>query len=265
MATVFLILLFVLGACFGSFLCCQARRLNLKANHHKTLGSRSVCLKCRKQLKWYDNLPIISWLFLKGKCRFCKTPIGVAELLSELGLAVAFILIGTTFDFATISIVAWAGFVLTLVFVVIIGFLAIYDGLYGELPANMLVIAIVCSALILALKEYETTSVSGFSPELIWQPLLSVVILGGLYLLLYLISKGRWVGDGDWLLGVALGLALFYPFLALVTLFLANLSACAVMAPTAFERKKHQIYFGPFLVAAFIIAFAFANFFQSML
>ena len=159
-------------------------------------------------------------------------------------------------------------FILTtfnLVFVVIIGFLAIYDGLYGELPANMLIIAIVCSALILALKEYETMSVSGFSPDLIWQPLLSVVILGGLYLLLYLISKGKWVGDGDWLLGAALGLALFYPFLALVTLFLANLSACAVMAPTAFERKKHQIYFGPFLVAAFIITFAFANFFQSML
>ena len=48
----------------------------------------------------------------------------MAELLSELGLAVAFILIGATFDFATNSIVAWAGFVLTLVFVVIIGFLA---------------------------------------------------------------------------------------------------------------------------------------------
>jgi leader peptidase (prepilin peptidase)/N-methyltransferase len=265
MAIAFLILLFILGACFGSFLCCQARRLHLKASRHKTLGPRSICLKCQKQLKWYDNLPIISWLILKGKCRFCQTPIGAAELLSELGMAISFTLIGTTFDFATANVFSWAMFVLILIFILIIGFLAIYDGLYGELPVGALIAALICSTVILILKECETIFTTAFTSALIWQPLLSVVILGGLYLLLYLISKGKWVGDGDWLLGTALGMVLFHPFLALITLFLANLLACLVMAPTVVKKQNHQIYFGPFLVIAFVVAYAFANFFQSML
>ena len=68
METVFLVGLFILGACFGSFLCCQARRLRIKDKHGKKsvkkLGSRSVCLHCKAKLKWYDNIPIISWLIL---------------------------------------------------------------------------------------------------------------------------------------------------------------------------------------------------------
>ena len=96
-------MLFIIGACLGSFLCCQARRLHLRASSseaRQSLGSRSVCLNCHRRLKWFDNLPIISWIFLRGKCRYCRHKIGIAEVLSEFGLGLGFVGLGTTFTYS---------------------------------------------------------------------------------------------------------------------------------------------------------------------
>ena len=261
MQILFLALLFIFGACFGSFLCCQVRRLKLRSKKAPKLGSRSVCLKCGRQLKWYDNIPILSWIFLRGKCRTCKQKIGFAEVLSELGLGLAFLALGTTINIETASFLVWAIFISTLLLTLSLGFLAIYDGLYGELPTTNLTISIVCAIIVLCLKEWLALSISSFTPEIILKPLAAVAILGGLYLVLYLISKGKWVGDGDWILGTALGLALADPWLALITLFIANVLACLVMAPAVKKDKTKKIYFGPFMVIAFIITLTFANFF----
>ena len=263
MQILFFILLFILGACFGSFLCCQARRLHLKSTKGKSkkLSPRSVCLNCDYQLKWYDNIPVFSWLFLRGKCRKCGKKIGLAEILSELGLGLAFLALGTTIDPAAASILEWAILLATLILTIVLAFLAIYDGLYGELPTTYLTISIICAIIVLCLKEWLFSSISPFSAENILAPLASAAILGGIYLLLYLFSKGKWVGDGDWLLGTALGLALSSPWLSLITLFLANVLACLVMAPVVKKNKHKKIYFGPFMVIAFIITLTFADFF----
>ena len=265
MEVLFHIFLLVLGACIGSYLCCQVRRLRLKERKKKPLGNRSVCLHCHRKLKWYDNLPIISWLMLKGKCRHCHKKIGLAELLSELGLGLAFLLLSFSVNIPTAAPLEWTIFITTLLLTTILAFLAIYDGLYGELPNLCLILAIICAAIILALKEYSIISAAGFSPELIWKPILSFAILGGIYLILYLVSKGRWVGDGDWLLGTAIALALYEPWLALIALFLANFIACLTMYPAIKSKKNHKIHFGPFLVIAFVITASFANFFLNMI
>lgn len=262
MQILFYILLFILGSCFGSFLCCQARRLHLKSvRKGKKLGTRSVCLQCNYQLKWYDNIPIFSWLFLRGKCRKCGKKIGLAEFLSELDLGLAFLALGTTINPTAANILQWSIFITTLILTTSLGFLAIYDGIYGELPTIYLAISIICAIIVLCLKEWLILSNSSFAPEIIFKPLASVAILGGVYLILYLISKGKWVGDGDWILGTALGIALADPWLALIALFVANVLACLVMAPVIKRRKNKKIYFGPFMVAAFIITLTFADFF----
>ena len=261
MQIVFLIFLFIVGACFGSFLCCQARRLHLKSKKSQTkLSQRSICLNCRRQLKWYDNLPILSWLILRGKCRHCHHKIGYAELLSELGFGLAVLCLGVNFDCTTTSFLTWASFITVIVFAIIIGFLAIYDGLYGELPTRFLMIAIFIAIINLVIQEVVLSSSSPFSITFITDPIISFLILGGLYLILYLVSKGKWVGDGDWLLGSAIALVLFRPWLALICLFLANILACLIMAPAMKGKKTHQIYFGPFLVIAFVITYSLSNF-----
>ena len=265
MLILFHIFLFILGACTGSYLCCQARRLRLKEQKKKPLGKRSICMSCHRQIKWYDNLHIVSWLVLKGKCRHCHKRIGLAELLSELGTASSFVLISLTIDITIASSMDWAIFVATLLLSTILIFLAIYDGLYGELPTMCLALAIGCATALLLFRIIITVSSSGFNAELIWKPILSFLILGGVYLALYLVSKGRWVGDGDWLLGTAIGIALYEPWLALIALFLANFTACIIMYPTTKSKKNRKIHFGPFLVIAYIITASFANLIMSMI
>lgn len=261
MTAIFYVILFILGACFGSFLCCQARRLhhNTHPKSKKIQSHRSICLHCQHQLKWYDNIPIFSWLILKGKCRKCHKPIGVAELLSELGTGLAFIALGITFDPFTASILAWVAFIMLLIFTLSVTFLAIYDGLYGELPTRFLIVSNLIAIVVLALQYSVVLTTNSFSLDFVWRPFTSVAILGGLYLVLYLVSKGKWVGDGDWLLATALAIVLAEPWSALIALFLANFLACLVMLPvilTAKNTKSHQIYFGPFLVIAFVITYA---------
>ena len=88
---------------------------------------------------------------------------------------------------------------------------------------------------------------------MVYNPLLAMALLGGVYLVLYLISKGKWVGDGDWILAAALGLILYYPWCALIALLTANVLACVVMLPFVIRNKNHQIYMGPFLVAGYVV------------
>ena len=256
----FIFLLFLLGVCFGSFLCCQARRLHLKEKGKK-LGNRSVCLNCGYKHKWYDNLPILSWLFLRGRCRKCHQKIGLAEILSEFGVGLAFtlpaVVMNLKFENLLASPIDFISFGLFLLYLLPLAFLAIYDGLYGELPSLCLTFSIICAIMIVTLREWDNFS----SFDILWQNLLNVflaaLVLAGTYLVLYLVSKGKWVGDGDWLLALSLSLVLGSPWRALLTLFLANFLACLVMLPSALKSKNKKIYFGPFLIVAFILIFIF--------
>ena len=272
MEIIVLIILFIIGACFGSFLCCQARRLRLKEEKKKSPGKRSVCLSCKTKLKWYDNIPIISWLILRGRCRKCGKKIGLGEILSEVLIGLAFFLVGlgaflngmTVGLFLTMPLINYILLVIFIGLFLSLGFLAIYDGLYGELPVIFLIISVVFSIIIVVLKQLIYFSDHSFSWHFLGDLALSVAILGGLYLLLFQASKGKWVGDGDWILGVVIGLVLGKPFLALIVLFLSNFIACMVMFPLT-KGKNARIPFGPFLILAFVIVLAFSSFLLNMI
>ena len=253
------VVMFVLGAVIGSFLCCQARRIELKERKKQSLGRRSVCMNCKKQLTWYENIPIISWIIQGGRCRKCKKKIGIGELLSELGMAAALACASTTIDVSTTNPLDWATLVAVILFVSSLGFLAIYDGLYGELPNKALFVSFLLSLAVVVTLEWGNTDFSyllGIA--------LSIAVLGGPYFLLYLISRGKWVGDGDWILGSIIAIALGTPWLALVALFLSNFIACLVMYPFVKGKNKKQIYFGPFLVIAYVITITFSVLIESM-
>ena len=271
------IIMFVFGAAIGSFLCCQVRRLHERELNHKKLGPRSICLHCHRQLKWYDNIPLFSWCMLRGRCRYCHHKIGFLEIASELGLALAFLaitlrLVLTTHayypqfadTFLGITAINWGIFAITLLLIISLGFLAIYDGAYGELPSFCLCIALICAIILAVVQGTYQISETGFDWSRIIMPLASALVLGGIYLALYLVSRGRWVGDGDWLLGTAIGIALGHPFLALIALLIANLSATIVSAPTV-KKRGSEIHFGPFLVFAFVVTYTFSDFFISMI
>lgn len=276
----FRIFIFILGACLGSFLCCQVRRLHSKEQasqkgKHKALGHRSICYHCRAKLHWYENIPIISWLALRGRCHHCRKPIGRLEIVAELFTATAFLIVGWSFSPLGATLDQCLSLLLLLIFITILSFLAFYDAAYGELPTFALIAAIICALIILIRQQLAAAAITSFTPGIIVDPLCAVAILGGLYLILYLVSHGRWVGDGDWLLGVSLALVLASPWLALITLFLANFLACLFAVPqviSATQKRKPsrkpstpaplslRVPLGPFMITAFILVYAFSDF-----
>ncbi len=246
-------MMFVVGACIGSFLCCGARRTREKELGRKKLGSRSVCLKCGHRLSWCENIPILSWIMLRGKCRRCKARIGYLEIFSEVATAIIMTLIATTIDTTNAGLIDWLLFGSLFLLTSALVFLALYDGMYGELPVGVLGVAAAFALL------YSIIRIINGEIDVVGA-IISMIILGGLYLVLFSGSRGKWVGDGDWILAGIIGFALGQPFYALLTLFISNFSACIIMWPYVRKSKNHKIYFGPFLVFGFIVSLMVINY-----
>jgi prepilin signal peptidase PulO-like enzyme (type II secretory pathway) len=272
--TIIYFALALFGATFGSFAAASVWRLRARQlvadkaageeydkkeykRLHKLIASpledHSQCLHCSYMLKWYDLVPIVSWLSLKGRCRNCRTPIGWFEFLMEVGVAAFFVLSYALWPGGVQTSLETAHFVLWLAAGVVMSMLLAYDAKWFLLPDRLNVALAVIGAAIVAV----TTAQSGDVVGTILSAVGGVAVLSGLYAFLYVISKGRWVGFGDVKLGVGLALILADLQLAVVALFLANFIGCLIvipfMAAKKLQRSSH-VPFGPFLIAGAITA-----------
>jgi len=218
------------------------------------LNDHSQCLHCSYKLKWYDLVPIISWLSLKGRCRNCKAPIGWFEFLMEIGVAAYFVLSYAFWPGGVETGLSIAHFVLWLVAGVVMAILFAYDTKWFLLPDKLNIALAVVGLGIVGVTAAETNDLTGT----LLSALGSVAILSGLYGALYLVSKGRWIGLGDVKLGVGLALILVDWQLALTALFLANFIGCLIVIPLLATKKLSRnahVPFGPLLIAGTILAF----------
>ncbi|MFZ1301024.1 MAG: prepilin peptidase [Candidatus Microsaccharimonas sp.] len=224
-----------------------------KLLNKKTIDDRSQCLHCSYALKWYDLIPIVSWLSLKGKCRNCHKPIGWFEFLIEIGVALFFVLSYTFWPGGVDSGLALAHFVLWLAAGVVMAMLFAYDAKWFLLPDRLNVALAVIGVGIVGISAAETQDITGTLLTAVG----SVAILSGLYGVLYAVSKGRWVGFGDVKLGIGLGLILVDWQLALMALFLANFIGCLVVIPLLASKKLKRtshVPFGPLLISGTVFA-----------
>jgi prepilin signal peptidase PulO-like enzyme (type II secretory pathway) len=224
-----------------------------KLNNHSFKSDRSICLNCSYQLKWYDMLPLVSWLSLKGKCRNCRKSIGHFEPVMELTVATLFVVSYVFWPYDLTTGLEIARFVVWLVSGVGLVILFAYDAKWFLLPdvVNYFVVFI---AVVSAFLAFVTSGYSIGSLESIAG---SIAILSGLYFILYLVSKGEWIGFGDIKLGLGLGLLLADWRLAFITLFLANLIGSMIVVPlVAFKKlnRKAHVPFGPLLIVGAIIS-----------
>ena len=214
---------------------------------------RSRCLHCEHPLAWYDLLPLVSWLSLGGKCRYCRTKIGWFEPLMEIGVAVFFALSFWLWPQPLDSAVMVFYFIAWLVAGVLLAILFAYDLKWFLLP-DVIVFPLVAVGAVMAIIKIAT------EPNLI-TALISAVgavaILSGLYYLLHWISKGQWIGFGDVKLGLALALLLADWQLAFIALFAANLIGCFIVIPAMLLKKltrTTRVPFGPLLIIGAVIA-----------
>ena len=89
------ILVFIIGICLGSFANVCIYRL---PKNKQTITGRSFCPKCKKTIRWFDNIPLISFLLLNGKCRKCHKPIPLRYFIVELIAGIGFLLIYLNFN-----------------------------------------------------------------------------------------------------------------------------------------------------------------------
>lgn len=268
------ILVFVGGAILGSFAVAQVWRLRAaQLNYEVEIGQpvdksewkklkpltssskledRSRCLHCGYKLRWYDLIPIVSWLMLGGKCRKCKKPIGVLELMGELSLAVLFVISLIFWPFGNLLPLnsGWLQYIQFVVWLTILTIglvLFIYDMKWSLLPSETMMIFNILAGIFWLTRLYEFN----FDISLIVGTILSMLILPGIYLVLNLISKGAWVGSGDWILSIGLAFLIPpQPIFAAIVLFLANfIGSIYIIVRSALSKVKLRrglkIPFGP--------------------
>lgn len=219
----------------------------------KGLKDRSRCLHCGYELKWYDLIPIISWLTHRGRCRQCRKPIGWFELAMEVGVAAFFVLSYIFWPFPIEDPLTIALFVTWLLAGVGLAILFGYDAKWFLLPDSANIFVAVMGLTSVVLTMFILDDVQGPLFGALW----GVAIMSGIYLVLFLVSKGAWIGFGDVKLGIGLGLLLGDWQLAFLALFLANLIGCLIVIPLMARGKlsrTSQVPFGPLLIVGMIIA-----------
>lgn len=220
------------------------------------LKGRSMCVDCGHTLSAKDLIPLVSWLCIRGKCRYCSYKISWQYPVVELVTGLMFGLSALFWPYGFNGVVLVGLFVLWLIIIVIFVALSVYDLRWMLLP-NKLVFVLQFIALTFALLLAVQFKYSG---EALLTPIWGVVFIAGLFWSMYILSKQQWIGGGDVKLAVALGLIVGGPAKALAVLFLASLLGSLVGVPAMILGKngrKTRIPFGPFLIIATILVFWF--------
>ncbi len=221
---------------------------------------RSYCRECRQNIRAKDLIPVLSFVLLGGKCRYCRKKISWQYPLVELATASLFVLAALKhqlfqFDFLMYDYGTWFLIIRDWIFISILIVIFVYDYKY-----YLILDKVTIPAMVLALVLNLIIASSGF--WLVWlvQLLLAGIIGGAFFYIQILLSKGRWVGGGDVRLGILMGFMLGISGL-LLAFFIAYVVGAIfglILVATKKKTMKSEIPFGTFLSAAAIFALLFS-------
>ncbi len=251
------LIIFLLGLSLGSY----ANSLIWRLASDVSLKGRSQCPKCRKKISFFDNIPLFSFLVLKGRCRKCKKKISWQYPLLEFFMGLFFILVFLNiFDFKIIDFdLMWRALQEGMVWVLLRDLLAIFllllifvfDWRYYLIPVNLLIIFApifwILNMLIGAIW---------------WWSLISAIVVIVFFLSQYIITKKKGLGEGDIWLGGAL--AFLFPIYQelIIAILLAYFIGSLIGILFIILRKKQwqsKMPLGTFLVTGSIISLFFAE------
>lgn len=258
-----IIFLAVFGLLVGSFVNALVWRVHEQSKPKKKskqkdlsiVNGRSMCPHCKHTLAAKDLVPVLSWLTLGGKCRYCRKSISWQYPAVELAASALFVLSYAFWplDWDTVGVINFIGWL-----VILTSFIAlfVYDLKWMLLP-NRIVYPVTVVAGVLALLNICVSEKPG---QALIMTGLSVLVAGGLFYLLFQVSNGKWIGGGDVKLGLAIGLVLQDPFKAFMMLFLASVLGSILAVPGVMFKKlsfTSKIPFGPFLIIATVLVYLF--------
>jgi len=234
----------VAGLLIGSFLTVVVDRV---PNGGSVVAPPSRCGSCGLRLGPLDLVPVLSWVALRGRCRQCRTPIGVEPIVVELTTAALFVLMAIRFDDTRAAIPAYCILMAVLV-----------AQTWIDLHTQRLPREITYTGLILGVISLTVAAIIIDEPERIWMMALGAVIALAAMWLIYALSKGG-MGDGDVRLAPLLGLYLGWlnPGIVLPGLFFGFVAGAVVgVAMMAIDRagRRTAVPFGPFLALGTVVA-----------
>lgn len=247
------IIVFIFGLVIGSFLNAIIYRLK---TDESVLTGRSHCRECSHILSWYDLIPVLSFILLQGKCRYCGKKISIQYPLVEMATGLLFILAAQNLFLPDIRGFVYFSYIAAIISFLIIIF--VYD-----LKHYLILDKVIFPAIFFVL-IYNIASIFIFNlstSAVLINLLISAIGASAFFLLFVLISRGQWMGLGDVKLAFFMGLFLGWPNI-FVALFLAFfLGAIIGIGLIIYGKKtmKSEVPFGPFLVTGTLLAFFFGE------
>jgi leader peptidase (prepilin peptidase)/N-methyltransferase len=243
-----IIIFFLFGLIFGSFLNVVVYRLNAV----ESLLGRSHCPYCKKKIRWFDNIPLLSFILLSARCRDCGEKISWQYPIVEAVTGIVFALIGNYFFFAYDSS-SWMLVAFYLAIFSLLMIIFVYDFKYMEIP-----MAIVWMGTALAIAYFLYVDWQGFHLANSFLELKTIAgALGGLVAFLFFFSlayysKETWMGYGDAYIGMLCGLIVGWPNILWTLMLAFSIGAIVSIVLILLRRKtmKSQVPFAPFLIAS---------------
>lgn len=243
------IFLFVIGACFGSFYLVLGTR---GPKGEKFVSDRSKCDNCGHVLAWYDLFPILSYIFLLAKCRYCHKKISIVNPIVEIAMGGLFCF---SYLYYGISYEFWLFLIISSLMMIIF----ISDFAYFTILDSPLIIGSVLIVIIDLIYK-------GLKPTILY--VISGIVM---FLVMYLIKKlGDFLfkrdslGGGDIKFSFIIGLVLGFR-LSLIALILSAFIALPYSYAYFFLKKNNEVPYGPFLASSLFIIFIFIDKFNTLL
>ena len=241
---------FILGSLWGSFSNVCIYRL---PNNGNVAKGRSFCPNCKNKIRWFDNIPFFSYLFLKGKCRQCSKPISFQYFIVELLSAISFVLI---FHIYGVSITTLLLLILSIFFIIIF-----FIDLKHFIIPNVLTFPLMVIGF---LKSFDPNLNQTIFPNYINS------LIGGLfgYSIIWLIiffykkvRKKEGMGLGDAKLMAVIGF--WFGWISIpFTIFISSTVALVLVVPSLINQSRKmssEIPFGPYIIIGCILYVTFAN------
>lgn len=282
------VIIILAGLVWGSFLnvvICRAKKGG------SILWGRSKCPYCSKKISWYDNIPLVSFMLLRGRCRHCAKKISWQYPLVEAGTASLvvlavwvnnllvdyLVLYDIAGDWLMIAEYLWnIAYIFLVVGVLVVVF--VYDWKYYLILDKFLLAGALVAFAGAILADWQTGILENYALELglisgvreVAMPLLAgavirgligALIAGGFFFWIVWISRGKWMGWGDVKYALFMGFLLGFP-VVLPGLFIAYLLGSIVGVTLVFANRKKmssEIPFGPFLCVGTYIGLLFGD------
>ncbi len=244
-----------MGGLWGSFANVCIYRLPLEKG---VASGRSYCPKCKKQISWYDNIPIISYLIIQGKCRKCKSKISFQYLIVELLTILSFTLI---YYYYGISVTTLLLIILSLIFIIIFFIDARHFIIPNSLTFSLMLIGFVKSFdpnLNELFPNYINSFIGGiFGYGIIWSIIFFYRTLRN--------KEGMGLGDAKLLAAIGFWFGwISIPFV----IFSSSIVALISVVPSLLNKSKRlssEIPFGPFIIIGCILYIIFIEHYKNLL